>query len=587
MNTLPSIFLQSISWNKEDAIYFPTAEGFKKISSLEFYEEVKNVSLGLRSLGIEWNDRFAILSETSPFWLIMDISILSNGAITVPLYTTWTSDCILELLKRSKAKGCFFSDENLLAKVYPYISELKDLKILITKEKVNEKFLSFEELKEAGKNCKDDFRERILMIKPENIATIIFTSGTTGIPKGVVLSHNNIVSNIEECVKLFDIGPKDLALSFLPLSHILERMVTYSYLKAGASIAYAHSIEKLQEDLINVKPTIFTSVPRFYEKIMEKILAKVKGNKIKEKIFEKAKKVAEKASGFIEKNKNFPLGFYLKWKFFDLILYKKIKKNISENLRFCISGGAPLSREILAFLIGAGIRVYEGYGLTETSPVISVNFKNNIKIGSVGKPLRNLNLKIAEDGEILVKGPNVFNGYLDDPVSNSESFTIDGFFKTGDIGYIDEDGFLFITDRKKDLIITSGGKNIAPQPIENKFRLYKGINYAILVGDKRPYLIVLIVPDKEFLKKFAEKNNIKGNLEEILKNEKTREYYYGILKEVNKDLAQYEAPKKIGFITSEFTIDKGFLTPTLKIRRRLIEEKFIDLIEKLYGEEER
>lgn len=590
MNTLPSIFLQSISWDKKDAIYFYNGSDYLPISSKELYKEVSLTSYGLRSLGIDWGDRVAILAETSHHWFIMDLAILCIGAVTVPLYPTWPSHYVLDLLKRSKAKGSFFSNLKQIEKVLPYINEFENLNLFISKEKEKDEVFSFEELKEKGKKykdeVKDDFKERILLINPDQIATIIFTSGTTGIPKGVILTHRNISSNIKEALKLFNIGPKDKALSFLPLSHILERMVTYTYLNAGASIAYARSLEKLNEDFLKVKPSIFVSVPRLYEKIMDTIKGKVEGNKIKEKIFQKAKRVAEEVSIYIEKNAKLPFALKIKRKIFHLLLYKKILNNLGGNLKFCISGGAPLEKKLLSFFLGAGVTIYEGYGLTETSPVISANYEGNIKIGSVGKVLKNLEVKIAEDGEILVKGSSVFKGYLDDPVSTAEVFLSDGFFKTGDIGFIDEEGYLYITDRKKDLIITAGGKNIAPQPIENKIKNSKGVSFAILIGDKKPYPIVLIVPDFHFLKEWAKKEGIvQLGEEELCTNEKVKNYYLDLIKEETEELASYEKPKKVGLIPIELSIEKGFLTPTLKVKRKIIEENFSALINSLYEED--
>ncbi|MEJ5166279.1 MAG: long-chain fatty acid--CoA ligase [Thermoanaerobaculia bacterium] len=590
MITLPSIFFQALSWDKEKAILYHNGKEFTSLSSKQFYEEVSLASYGLRKLGIDWGDRVAILAETSHHWLIMDLAILSLGGITVPLYPTWTSNYILDLLKRSKAKGCFFSNLKQLEKVLPYKGDLTHLEILITREKLQEGVLSFEELKELGKKykeeTKDDFKERAYILNPDQVATIIFTSGTTGNPKGVMLTHKNIACNVEEALKLFDIGPKDVTLSFLPLSHILERMVTYAYLKAGATIGYARSLETLSEDFLLVKPTIFVAVPRLYEKIISTIREKVEKSKIKEKIFLKSRKVAEEVAQFIEKNKNIPLDLKLKRAFFNFIVYKKIYKNLGGRLRFCISGGAPLNKDILAFLLGAGITIYEGYGLTETSPVISANYKNNLKLGSVGKVFKNLEVKIEEDGEILVKGPSVFKGYLDDPVSTAEVFAPNGFFKTGDIGYLDEEGYLFITDRKKDLIITAGGKNIAPQPIENRIKEKKGVSFAIIIGDKRPYPICLIVPDFNFLREWAKKKGISElREEELITNPEVKEYYFKIVEESIVDLASYEKPKKVGLIPEEFSIEKDFLTPTLKVKRKKIEEKFSFLIDSLYNEE--
>lgn len=589
MNTLPSIFLQAVSWDKKDAIYYYNGSDFMPISSKELYEEVSLASYGLRSLGVDWGDRVAILAETSHHWLIMDLAILCIGAVTVPLYPTWPSHYILDLLKRSKAKAAFFSNLKQIEKVLPYKNELENLNLFISKEKEKDEVFSFEELKEKGrkykKDVRDDFKERILLINPDQIATIIFTSGTTGIPKGVVLTHKNISSNVEEALKLFDIGPNDKALSFLPLSHILERMVTYTYLKAGASIAYARSLETLNEDFLMVKPSLFVSVPRLYEKIMNTIKEKVENNKFKEKIFLKAKKVAEAVSSYMEKNAKLPLGLNIKRKFFHFLLYKKILNNLGGNLKFCISGGAPLEKKLLSFFLGAGVTIYEGYGLTETSPVISANYKGNIKIGSVGKVLKNLEVRIAEDGEILVKGPSVFKGYLDDPISTAEVFLSGGFFKTGDIGFIDEEGYLYITDRKKDLIITAGGKNIAPQPIENKLKGLKGVNFAILIGDKKPYPIVLIVPDFHFLKEWAKREGIvELGEEELCTNEKVKNYYLDLVKTATEELASYEKPKKVGLIPIELSIEKGFLTPTLKVKRKVIEENFSTLINSLYEE---
>ncbi len=589
MQTIPTIFLQYFSWDKDKAIIFHNGKEFQEVKPEEFYSDVSNLSYGMRSLGIDWGSRIAILCETSYQWLIMDLAILSIGGVTVPIYPTWPSSYVLDLLIRSKAKGCFFSTQEQLNKVYPHKDDLKDLNFYFTKEEFEKGTISLNELIEKGKKYKetvrDDFKERVLLINPDQVATIIFTSGTTGKSKGVQLTHSNIVSNIEIALKLFKIGPKDLALSFLPLSHILERMVTFTYLKAGATIAYARSLETLSEDLPIIKPTIFVAVPRLYEKMMATIKSKVEGKKLKEKIFLKAKNVAENVAYLETKKEKIPFSLKLKRTIFDFILYKKIRKKIGGRLRFCISGGAPLDKNLLAFFLGAGITIYEGYGLTETSPVISANYEGNIRIGSVGKIFENLEVKIAEDGEILVKGPSVFKGYLDDPISTEEAFTPEGFFKTGDIGYIDEEGYLFITDRKKDIIITAGGKNIAPQFIEKKIKDYKGVSNAILLGDKKPYPIVLIAPDFAFLKEFAKREGLENlKEEEIIINQKVKEYYKKIIEDASKDLASYEKPKNFGIIPIELTIENGFLTPTLKVKRKAIEENFSSLIKALYEE---
>ncbi|CUS80145.1 AMP-dependent synthetase/ligase [Candidatus Kryptobacter tengchongensis] len=559
---------------------------WKSISADEAFNRVKNIALGLYSLGIRFGDKIALLSESRPEWTLTDLGIISIGAIDVPIYTTQSLPQVEFILTNSESKMIFISTKQLYERVLPVIEKVGLVDKVITFEKSADNLMTLEELEEKGKeldknnpNLYDELKSKV---KPDDLATIIYTSGTTGEPKGVMLTHSNLISNATTCASLFTWdAEKEIALTYLPLSHIFERMIIYLYLYIGIQIWYAESIDKLADNLLEVRPTVMTTVPRFLEKAEERMIAQVqKMSPLKRKIFNWALNIAKQ----YDPEKRFPLSYKIKHKLVDILVYKKIRQRFGGRFRFIVSGGAALRPDLARIFTAAGIPVLQGYGLTETSPVISVNRLERNRIGSVGPVIPGVAVKIAEDGEILVDGPNVMKGYYKNEEATLKAFE-HTWFKTGDIGYLDKDGFLFITDRKKDLIKTSGGKFIAPQVIENLLSSNVYIDKAIVIGEGRKFASALIFPNFETLKQFAHENNITySNNAELVNHPKVQELYQKIVDQVNQHLAQWETIKKFAVIDGVLTIEDDYLTPTLKVKRRNVEARYKDLIDSFYKE---
>jgi long-chain acyl-CoA synthetase len=417
-------------------------------------------------------------------------------------------------------------------------------------------------------------------IQPDDVATLIYTSGTTGTPKGVILTHGNIASNLSVTTEMVQLGPDDLAVSFLPLSHITARHVDYLLFYCGVTVAYCPNFDDLPRTLQEVRPTVFVGVPRVYEKIHNQIQHKTQGTK--RKIFDWALSVGHKHKDAIL-NDRVPKS--LSWKLANKLVFSKIREGVGGRARLFVSGGAPLGRELAAWYADIGIRIDEGYGLTETSPVIAINTSAEHRVGTVGKTLENVEVKIATDGEVLVRGPSIFKGYWNMPEETASAFEED-WFKTGDIGRLDEDGYLAITDRKKDLIKTSGGKFIAPQPIENSLKANLHVAEAAVVGDKRRFPSVLIVPNFPLLEEWAASQGIStASRKEMVRSAKVQGLYQAIVDELNENLAQYEKLKKVLVLPEELSIADGTMTPSMKLRRRHLEERYRRQIEAMYAEE--
>ncbi len=568
---------------------YKSADGtWKSISADEAMKRVKNIALGLYSLGIRYGDKVAILSESRPEWTMTDLGILSIGAIDVPIYTTQALPQVEFILTNSESKLIFISTKQLYERVLPVLERIgfTDKVITFEKEPLGPNVKTLEELEKIGENLNNEnpslYDELKSKVKPDDLATIIYTSGTTGEPKGVMLTHSNLISNAVTCASLFTWNAeREVALTYLPLSHIFERMIIYLYLYIGLQIWYAESIDKLADNLLEVRPTVMTTVPRFLEKAEERMMAQVqKMSPLKRKLFNWAMNIARQ----YDPEKKFPLSYRIKHKIADVLVYKKLRQRFGGRFRFIVSGGAALRPDLARIFTAAGIPVLQGYGLTETSPVISVNRLERNRIGSVGPVIPGVAVKIAEDGEILVDGPNVMKGYY-----KNEEATIKAFyhtwFRTGDIGYLDKDGFLFITDRKKDLIKTSGGKFITPQVIENLLSSNIYVDKAVVIGEGRKFASALIFPNFEALHQFAQENNISySNNTELVNHPKVQELYQKIVDEVNTHLAQWETIKKFAVIDGILTIDEDYLTPTLKVKRRNVEARYKDLIDSFYKE---
>jgi long-chain acyl-CoA synthetase len=594
--TLTKLFFDAVSkFNRPDALQFKTGGVYKPISHAEVADRVRRAARGLSSLGIRRGDRVGILSENRPEWAIADYACLTVGVTDVPIYPTLPADQIAYMLRDSGAVAIFVSNKVQAEKIREIRSQLPALKTMISFDEVpGLTNMSMAELEKRGaqgdnKETAATYREDALLVKPDDIATIIYTSGTTGEPKGVMLSHDNIFSNVEASRKAIPFDGKDTGLSFLPLSHIFERMAGhYLMFATGTSIAYAESIDTVAANMAEVRPTLVLSVPRLYEKMYARILeTALTGGFLKKKIFFWARGVADRWATEKLSGKE-PGGLLAKqYAIAQKLVFSKLKARTGGRLRYFVSGGAPLSADINKFFYAAGLEILEGYGLTETSPVIAVNTPENFQIGTVGKAIDGVEIKIAGDGEILTRGPHVMKGYYNKPDATREAIDSDGWFHTGDIGVLDN-GFLAITDRKKDIIVTAGGKNIAPQPLENKVKTNKYVAQAVMLGDKRKFPSMLIVPNFDQLERWATKNNIIWTDRAQLLRMPTIQAK--IEREVNKELAgtaHFEMPKKIGLLEHDFSIERGELTPTQKVKRRAIDKHYKALIDSLYEEAER
>lgn len=592
VETLSQLFLNTIKSYPKDDLLLSKKEGkYVPISTEEFADRVKCFSLGLRDLGLEAGDKLIILSENRPEWVISDVANLCLGGITVPIYTSLIPEQIKYIIDDSDAKIVVVSDQSQWQKIEAIKSELTKITSYITcLSEAPEGVLTFAQVLERGRKMDKQnpglFEKMALEVKPDAIASIIYTSGTTGPPKGVMLTHSNIFSNVKTCSSLLPFKNTDTVLSFLPLSHILERMGMFVYLYNGMSIGFAESIDTLGENLLEVRPHIMVNVPRVLEKIYAKVIDNVQvSSSLKRKIFFWALKVGKKYGR--KKILNQPISKPLKFKrnLANKLVFSKVYAKMGGRVRFFLCGGAPLSKDIGEFFYAIGLTIIEGYGLTETSPVITANTFENLKFGTVGKPIPGVDVRIDEDGEILTKGPNVMNGYYKKEAAFREVFE-GGWFHTGDIGHFDEEGFLVITDRKKDIIVTSGGKNVAPQPIEGILNLNPYISNALVIGDSRKFISALVVPDFEKLEEYAKQNNI--SFEDHCDLVKKEEIVRFIQEQVDRsapNLASYEKVKKIALLDKEFEIEKGEITPTLKVKRNIVEEKYRGLIDAMYRED--
>jgi long-chain acyl-CoA synthetase len=592
IQTIPELFLSAVREHpRPDCFSYRDASGhYVDVSSAEALRRVKALRFGLRSLGVQPGDHVAILSENRIEWALSDLSAQCAGGITVPIYPTLLEETIEYILNDCQPVAIFVSTQEQAQKIQTIRERLPFLKDMITFDRTNlPDTMTFDKLKQIGQNLVDDNppapRDECLSVAKDSPCSIIYTSGTTGNPKGVVLSHWNFVSNVRHINDLMKFSPEDKCLSFLPLSHVLERMAGfYTMLYCGVGIAYAERMDTVPVDVLEVKPTIMISVPRLYEKIYAKsaALAMAAGFP-KKNIFFWARNVGilcaemetagEKPSGKLA----FQRGLA------DKLVFSKLRAKLGGRVRFMVSGGAPLNAKINKFFYASGMTVLEGYGLTETSPVLSCNNFGAIRFGSVGKAIPDTEIRIAEDGEIQCRGPQVMLGYFNNEAATREVLAEDGWFATGDIGHVDEDGYIFITDRKKDLIVTAGGKNIAPQPIENAFTTDKSILQMVVIGDKRQFLSALIVPDFEVLREFAVGEGI-GDISDadLLKHPTVRALFDGILAAKNQDLAGFSQIRKYTLLDREFTLDDGELTPTMKVKRFAIYRKYKDTIDAMY-----
>ncbi len=564
------------------------------VSYTELFDRVQAVSNGLRELGVGAGSHVALLSENRPEWAIADFACLTARCADVPIYPTLPASQIAYILNDAGALAIFVSNGDQLAKIRGIRHQLPALKHIITMDEglTGQDILPMTDLARRGRDARARYggwKDEALAAVPDDVATLIYTSGTTGDPKGVMLTHGNITSNVVSGLEVLPLRVGDECLSFLPLSHIFERMAGhYVMFYSGTIINYALSIDTVSDDMIDRRPTVVLSVPRLYEKIFARVLDNAtSGSPIKKQIFFWAKATAEDWAGRVLAGEDISATLGLKKKIADKLVFSKLQARTGGKLRFFVSGGAPLSPAIAKFFFAAGLPILEGYGLTETSPVITVNTFEHMRLGTVGQPLPGVEVKIAEDGEILTRGPHVMKGYYHKPEATAEVIDSEGWFHTGDIGELDPDGYLKITDRKKDLLVTAGGKNIAPQPIENRVKANRFVANAVMLGDQRPFPIMLIVPNIDNLKSWArDKGLVFGDIPSLVENPKAIAKVEREMMKQLRDLAHFEMPKKVLLLTSDFSIDSGELTPTLKVKRRVVEKKYRDRIEKLYAERE-
>ena len=590
--TLNQLFFDAVDRysSKRAALRYKAGGTWHDITHADVAQRVKQTSLGLAALGVRAGDRVAILSGNRPEWAIADFACLAARCVDVPIYPTLPAKQAAYILRDSGAVAVFVEDRAQYEKVAETRGEMPDLRhvILFQGSAEGPGVRTLQEVQAMGASAEGQdraYHSEAMAVAPGDLATLIYTSGTTGDPKGVMLTHRNFVSNVVGALQVLQIGPDDCALSLLPLSHSFERMAGhYTLFHAGVTIAYAESLEAVAANMVEVKPTLALAVPRLYEKIYARVLEKaLSGSAVKRGIFFWAKRNAEAWADRALSKQPISAGLALKKGIADRLVFSKLRARTGGRIRFFVSGAAPLSADIAKFFYAAGMPIIEGYGLTETSPVISVNPFEAPRLGSVGKPIPGVEVKIADDGEILCRGPNVMLGYYNKPEATREVMTADGWFQTGDVGELDADGYLRITDRKKDLIVTAGGKNIAPQPIENLTKTNKFVLNAVMIGDKRRFPIMLVVPNPDAVVPWARERGLPGEFGALLQ---LPDVAAKIEREVManlRELASYETPKKFILIEDDFTIEAGELTPTLKVKRRVVEKKYAQAIEAVYA----
>jgi long-chain acyl-CoA synthetase len=590
---LTKFFLDAIDrFANPRAQMYRAPAGWQSISAQEMLRRVSGLSKALAELGVVSGDRVGLFAPNCPEWHTADFAIQGLGAVTVPIYFNESHDRLVYILNDSGARVAFAAGALQAKKISECRSRIPSLEHVISAAPDSElegDILRYEALIASATDADvTEYRRRAAKIRGDQLATIIYTSGTTGEPKGVMLTHSNLSSNSIDSAAGHHLLPSDVALEFLPLAHVYERTAAYSYICNGVAIAYLERIEDVPQALLEVHPTLAAAVPRFFEKIYANILEKGhRESGIKRSIFDWALRVAEESVPWRAYGKSASSGLKLKWRVADALVYSKIREGLGGGTQRFSAGGAPLAPELAEFFWSVGITIHQGYGLTETSPVVTANTATANKIGTVGRPIPNVQVKIAEDGEILVKGPNVMQGYYHKPEATREVFTSDGWFRTGDIGRLDEDGYLIITDRKKELLKTAAGKFIAPAPIENTLKTSPYITNAIVVGDTRKFVSVLIVPNFANIEAaarkaghdFATPTQMTGDLwvRDLLSHE---------IERLTAPLAQYEKPKRFALLEQDFTYAGGELTYTMKMKRRVIEQRYQDVIARLYADVE-
>jgi len=562
----------------------------------EVRDRVEQISDGLKAIGLKPGEHLAIIAPNNQLWAMTDYGTICARGVVVTIYPTLTAKQVWWIAQHAEARFLFCGDREQTEKVIPLLPELHNVEKIVVmddSEIDHPQAIGMRELMRMGaeyrKQNPDAFLSEIRNIKESDLLTLIYTSGTTGEPKGVMLTHGNLTSNIAGSLKVVEANENDTFLSFLPLSHSFERMAGhYLATGSGAKICYAENINTVAGNMLEVHPTLMTAVPRFYEKVYAKVIDNIStASKIRQKLFWWAIEVGKKAESRKLDNLNTGAMLSTRLKVAQKLVFSKLQEKVGGRLRFFVSGGAPLSKEIAEFFKAAGISILEGYGLTETSPVITINPLARCKAGTVGPKIPNIEVKIAPDGEILTRGPHIMLGYYKDEAATREVLDPDGWFHTGDIGMIDDEGYITITDRKKNILVTSGGKNVAPQPMENVLVTSKWIEQIVVIGDKRKFVSALVVPAFMNLENWAKENNLVfTDRKELINLPAVKELYDRIIAESMEGFAQFEKVKKYILLPSEFTIESGELTPSLKVKRSVVEKRYTDLIESMYQEVE-
>jgi long-chain acyl-CoA synthetase len=594
IRTLNDIYTVTSEKERPAALKSKKGDRWVDVSSAELRDTVRWFSTGLRCLGVKNGDRVAILSENRPEWAMADFAILCLGAVSVPVYPTLLGWQIEYILNDSGSVAVITSTEEQLQKVLEIRAHCPSVHNIITCEPSSSTgagVRTFESVVALGrdeeqKHGRAKFDELRAKATPADLATLVYTSGTTGNPKGAMLTHGNITSNVMATLSVLPINDGVTTLSILPLSHILERTADYAYFVKGCSIAYAENVNKVADNLQEIRPHVFAAVPRLFEKMRSRIMDTVAtAPPARRKIFMWALGVAGKRLDYLVTNRPLPLGLGIQSKIADKLVFSKILARLGGRVTFVLSGGAPLSAELAAFFVGAGLDILEGYGLTETSPVIAVNTPQKRRLGAVGPIIPGVEVKIAEDGEILTRGPHVMKGYWNNPEATAQAIDPDGWFHTGDIGDV-TDGFLRITDRKKDIIINAYGKNIAPQPLEGLLKSSPYIGTPVLIGDRRKYLAALIVPNFDKLERDATAMGVVWkDREQLVGDEKVKQIFQGEIDRFNKNLDRQEKIRRFSLLPRDFTIDDDEITPSLKVKRKVIDKKYKSLIDEMYVDE--
>jgi long-chain acyl-CoA synthetase len=597
VTTLVELFRHAVS-RERNLLNYKKDGHWRRVSSRELESEVRAVAMGLHALDVRVGDRVGILSENRVEWTLADLGVINCGALDAPIYATQSPKQVAYILNDAGVEVLFISNQAQYDRVRDALVNCPKLRVIISFDPIvapAARLMSFDDLLARGRAADAEepglYETMREIVTPESLATLIYTSGTTGDPKGVMLTHANLVSNTLANFQNSELKEGEVALTFLPFSHILERTTIYMYLYAGVSVHYAESVETVARDMVEVRPHFMTSVPRLFEKVQARAIEKAeeKGER-QAAIARWAVDVAKQWGKAASEGRNAGVVLNLKHKVADALVYSKLREALGGRIRALVSGGAPLATELAWFFYGAGMPIYQGYGLTESSPVIACNTPRANRLGSVGKPIPGVRVRIAEDGEILASGPNVMRGYYNRPAETVEALETDAegrvWLRTGDVGHLDADGYLFITDRKKDLIKTSGGKYVAPQPIENAIKRSQYVNQVVVIGDGRKFPAALIVPQMEALRSYARRQGIVVEDPELIKRQEIIDLIEKEVESLTADLSQYEKIKAVLLLPRELTVEGGELTPTLKVKRRVVVEMNKGQIDRLYASKE-